>query len=264
MLRERRREPWRGISATSPHHESNYQGDYELSSALEPSQVWLVIVRAFLAQDLQIFGTALYGDTIRFECDLGGTWRLVLSDATSPGNLLCFRCPGSIRTEKKFLVPHFDSGEDFCGHQCGHSAGVGEVLARGNLYHMVADKTLGPVASPPNHSYRFFLLWTFVLLARPQDIFTPLQGMRPALVMTLLATGIMVFGGRSKEIWAALSTREAKRYLFFYLIMILGIPFAYHRKTAFEGVFETYFVNMIFFIVFVAQVTSTRISRTAR
>ena len=121
---------------------------------------------------------------------------------------------------------------------------------------MVTDKTIGPVATLPTMPYRLFLLCSFVLLARPQDILTFLQPLRPALVLTVLAMGAVVFGARRQELSAALSTSEAKRYLLFYLIMILGVPFAYHKRVAFESVFESYVVNVLFFVLLVSQVTS--------
>ncbi len=105
-------------------------------------------------------------------------------------------------------------------------------------------------------SFKLFLLCSFVLLARPQDLFAFLQPMRPALVVTLLAIGALLFSGRLKEISAALSTPEAKRYLLFYLIMIVGIPFAYHRRLAFEGVFLGYSINVLFFLLVVSHVDS--------
>ena len=105
-------------------------------------------------------------------------------------------------------------------------------------------------------SFRLFLVCSFFLLGRPQDILPFLQPLRPALVLTALAMGALVFGGRRQELSAALSTSESKRYLLFYLIMIVGIPFAYHRRIAFESVFEGYVVNMLFFVLLVSQVTS--------
>ena len=105
-------------------------------------------------------------------------------------------------------------------------------------------------------TFKLFLLCSFVLLGRPQDILPFLQPLRPALVLTALATGALVFGGRRQELATALSTTESKHYLLFYLIMIVGIPFAYHRRVAFEGVFEGYLINMLFFFLLVSQVTS--------
>jgi O-antigen ligase len=105
-------------------------------------------------------------------------------------------------------------------------------------------------------SFGLFLLCSFVLLGRPQDILPFLQPFRPALVLTVLAVGAVVFGPRRQEISAALATPEAKRYLLFCLIMIVGIPFAYHRRIAFESVFLGYVVNVLFFVLLVSQVTS--------
>ena len=104
--------------------------------------------------------------------------------------------------------------------------------------------------------FKLFLLCSFVLLARPQDLLTFLQPMRPALVLTVLAMAALVFGGHRRELAAALSTAEAKRYLLFFALMILGVPFAYHRGLAFEGVLLHYAVNVFFFVLVVSQVTS--------
>jgi O-antigen ligase len=104
--------------------------------------------------------------------------------------------------------------------------------------------------------FKLFLLCSFVLLARPQDLLTFLQPVRPALVLTLLAMAALVFGSHRRELAAALSTAEAKRYLLFFALMILGVPFAYHRRMAFEGVLLHYTVNMFFFALVVSQVTS--------
>ncbi len=112
-------------------------------------------------------------------------------------------------------------------------------------------------------SFRLFLVCSFFLLGRPQDILTFLQPARPTLVLTILAMGAMVFGGHRKELSAALSMPESKRYLLFYLIMIVGIPFASHRGLAFQGVFVTYIVNVLFFVLLVSQVTSLQVSGSA-
>ena len=104
--------------------------------------------------------------------------------------------------------------------------------------------------------FKLFLLCSFVLLARPQDALPFLQPLRPALVVTALALAALIFGGRKQDLSGALSTAESKRYLLFYFIMVLGIPFAYHRGLAFEGVIQRYVVNMVFFVLLVSQVTS--------
>jgi putative inorganic carbon (HCO3(-)) transporter len=104
--------------------------------------------------------------------------------------------------------------------------------------------------------FRLFLLCAFVLLARPQDLLTFLQPMRPALVVTALALAAFVFGGRLKELVISLSMPESKRYLLFFAIMILGVPFANHQGQAFWGVFSGYSVNVLFFLLLTSQVNS--------
>lgn len=104
--------------------------------------------------------------------------------------------------------------------------------------------------------FKIFLVCSFILLGRPQDILPFLQPLRPALVFTGLAMAALIFGGRQQELSAALSTPESKRYLLFYLIMIVGIPFASHKGLAFTSVFQMYLVNVVFFILLVAQVNS--------
>jgi len=121
---------------------------------------------------------------------------------------------------------------------------------------VVTDKTVVPIAGPPAMSFRLFLLCSFVLLGRPQDILPFLQPLRPALVLTVLAMVAVVVGARRHEFSDALSTSESKRYLLFFFIMIVGIPFAYHRRIAFEGVLEGYIVNILFFVLVVFHITS--------
>ena len=107
-------------------------------------------------------------------------------------------------------------------------------------------------------SFRIFLLCSFVLLGRPQDFLQFLQPLRPALVLTILALAATLLASRREEISAAFSTTESKRYWLFYLIMIIGIPFAYHRRVAFEAVLLEYISNMLFFVLLVSQVTSLK------
>jgi O-antigen ligase len=106
--------------------------------------------------------------------------------------------------------------------------------------------------------FKLFLLCSFVMLGRPQDFFTFLQPFRPALILTVLAVAVTVLGSRKQEISAALSSLESKRYWLFYAVMIVGIPFAYHRRVAFQAVFELYAANMLFFLLLVCHVTSLK------
>ena len=105
-------------------------------------------------------------------------------------------------------------------------------------------------------SFKLFLVCSFVLLARPQDIWTFLQPLRPALVFSALALVAMVFGGHRKALSGALSMPESKRYLVLAAIMVVGVPFSYNRGAAFHGAFAYLTVNMLFFVLLVSQVTS--------
>lgn len=111
-------------------------------------------------------------------------------------------------------------------------------------------------------TFRLFLLCSFVLLARPQDVLTFLQPMRPALLFTLLAMAALVLGRQRRELAAVLSMPEWKRYLFFFAVMVVGIPFAYHRRVAFEGVLLGYTANLVFFVLLVSQLTSLQRLKT--
>lgn len=106
-------------------------------------------------------------------------------------------------------------------------------------------------------AFRLFLLFAFVLLGRPQDLLPALQPLRPALALAGLTLAALVFSSERKNISAALATPEAKRYFLFVLIMIIGIPFAVHRRIAFEGiVFGGFILNVVFFFLLISLVTS--------
>jgi len=107
-------------------------------------------------------------------------------------------------------------------------------------------------------SFRLFLICSLVLLGRPQDVLTFLQAVRPALIFSILAMAALAFGERRPQLSAALSMPESKRYLFFYLIMIVGVPFAVHKGLAFGGVFQAYLTNVFFFILLVSHIDSVQ------
>src|ERR687887_1394801 len=120
---------------------------------------------------------------------------------------------------------------------------------------MVTDQAVGSLRRE-TVVFRLFLVCSFVLLARPQDVLTFLQPFRLALVSTVIALLAFVFGNQRKNLAAALSTPGSRSYLLFFLVMIVGIPFAYHRRFAFEGVLLLYSANVIFFVLLVSLVTS--------
>ncbi len=96
-------------------------------------------------------------------------------------------------------------------------------------------------------SFFIFRLLTFVLLGRPQDFFAILAPLRMALVLTLVMLAMTFLGNKKKTSGGIFNFSISKKYSFFYLTMILGIPFAYYRRGAFDYVFLIYLSNMLFF-----------------
>ena len=102
-----------------------------------------------------------------------------------------------------------------------------------------------------------FMVWMFVLLARPQDVFVSLESFHPSLTIALICL-LMIVATTSAQQWKSIwQHSETKTYLLFYVVMILGIPFAYHRRVAFEYIFFLDLMNLLFFIAFVLMMTST-------
>ena len=102
-------------------------------------------------------------------------------------------------------------------------------------------------------SENIFLVWTFVLIGRPQDYFRFLEPLRLVLVLTVLSVLAILMSGRM-NIGHLFSRRESRLYMVFFLIMIIGIPFAYHRRMAFEFVFKSFFPNCIFYYCFLHHI----------
>jgi putative inorganic carbon (hco3(-)) transporter len=110
--------------------------------------------------------------------------------------------------------------------------------------------------------FKIFLLWSFFLLGRPQDLLTFLVPFRPALVLTVLTTFALLFSNQGRKLTNILSMPETKIYLLYFFIMIIGIPFAYHRRVAFESIFLGYLSNILFFLAFVTLVDSLKKLKT--
>ena len=111
-------------------------------------------------------------------------------------------------------------------------------------------------------TFNIFLLWSFVLLGRPQDLILAMQPLRPALVLTVLSVGSSYFGTKRRQFASVFQMPETRKYILFFIIMILGIPLAVHRRMAFNYVFLTYFVNILFFLIFIVEVDSIKKLKT--
>ena len=111
-------------------------------------------------------------------------------------------------------------------------------------------------------TFNIFLLWSFVLLGRPQDLILAMQPLRPALILTVLSVGSSYFGMKRRQLSAVFQIPETRKYILFFIIMILGIPLAVHRRMAFNYIFLTYFVNILFFLIFIVEVDSIKKLKT--
>ena len=107
-------------------------------------------------------------------------------------------------------------------------------------------------------AFKIFTLWTFILIGRPQDFFPILIPLRLALVFTIITLVATFIGSKRLSFEELLKSGESKKYVLFYLIMIIGIPFAYHRREAFNYVFLLYLSNILFFYIFLIQVDSLK------
>jgi len=94
-----------------------------------------------------------------------------------------------------------------------------------------------------------FYLWTFVLIARPQDFIDTLRHIRPALSIGI-AVLILFSIHHSQYRSNVFSNRQCRLYQCLLMTMIISIPFACYRRGAFEFFFTKYILTAIFFFLF--------------
>jgi len=100
-----------------------------------------------------------------------------------------------------------------------------------------------------------FPIWTFVLIGRPQDYFRFLTPYRLALVVTIIILFlIVILGGISVK--KILVGKETKLYAVFFMLLFLGIPFAYDREIAFNNVAVLFMGNLIYYLIFIQYIDS--------
>jgi len=111
-------------------------------------------------------------------------------------------------------------------------------------------------------SFKLFSLWAFVLIGRPQDLYLFLQPFRPAVLLGAATLFFVFLKTNMNQLSSMFSIKEAKKYMYFYFVMIAGIPFAYHRKVAFDFIFLIYLMNILFFLIFLLEVNSIKRLKT--
>ncbi len=106
-------------------------------------------------------------------------------------------------------------------------------------------------------SFICFLIWTFVIVARPQDYLTFLMPLRPVLLICILTIALMFFE-RAGLPQGMFRLPEVRLALAFYLIMLVGIPFAFHRGVAFKFLTTVMPATLAYFLVSIIQLRSMR------
>ena len=109
----------------------------------------------------------------------------------------------------------------------------------------------------PGASFFLFLVWTFIIVARPQDYMSFLVPARPVLVMTIL-TLLAMFFDKTVSFRSLFGARELKLVLAFYLVMIASIPFAVNRGVAFRFAFIAMPSVLLYFSAAIIQVNSLK------
>ena len=118
-------------------------------------------------------------------------------------------------------------------------------------------KSLQPVASSERFGPTFwvFCVYTFILIARPQDYVPFLAPLRLALVFTIL-TCLVTFVGRRVQEGNLFRSNVTWLYLLLFVVMCAGIPFSVYRRGSFNFVLMTYVANIAFYLMFLAHVDS--------
>jgi O-antigen ligase len=110
--------------------------------------------------------------------------------------------------------------------------------------------------------FTLFCFWTFVLLCRPQDIFTFLAPIRPALVLGLFTFILFVLTKPGSAHHTLFKNKQVKLYIALICVMLLSIPFAIYRRAAFESIFLGYINVILFFFIFFIVVNTIKKLKT--
>jgi hypothetical protein len=106
-------------------------------------------------------------------------------------------------------------------------------------------------------SFICFLIWTFIVVARPMDYISFLMPLRPVLAISIITLLIMFFE-RPEHSRPIFQSTEAKLIFLLYFVMLAGVPFAVHRGAAFHFVAIIMPSVIIYFIVSLKQLNSPR------
>lgn len=122
-----------------------------------------------------------------------------------------------------------------------------------NQYH---NKQVQDTA--PGFLFACFCVWAFILICRPQDIFTSLGAVRPALILGLILSLAFILRNPGPASPRYFSNSQVKLYAALVCMMIISVPFAYYRRGAFMELFTKDISAILFFFIFIKIVDSTK------
>ncbi|HSL21155.1 MAG TPA: O-antigen ligase family protein [Vicinamibacterales bacterium] len=106
----------------------------------------------------------------------------------------------------------------------------------------------------PRAVFLGFCVYTFVLIARPQDYLPALVPYRLVLTSTVLMVALTSFWRGSGP--PLMRDAQTRLYLVLFGVMCAGIPFSIYRRISFENVIAEYVVNVLYYLLFVIHVNT--------
>jgi O-antigen ligase len=102
--------------------------------------------------------------------------------------------------------------------------------------------------------YPLFCAWTYVLICRPQDIFTFLNPLRPALIIFVILCIYCITNNTFGNLNSSFKEIQVKQYFALFLVMVNSIFFSYYRYASFNYVFIFYSQVVFYFFLFITIV----------
>ncbi len=93
----------------------------------------------------------------------------------------------------------------------------------------------------------FFLMWTYIGIGRPQDIFFFLRPLRLAIVSIILTAAASLAAASALKKNSVLNCRESKIFIAFVAWAIITIAFGHNRRMGYEYFVNYYIVNVVYF-----------------
>jgi len=104
-----------------------------------------------------------------------------------------------------------------------------------------------------NHLFLVFIIWSFILLCRPQDYIIFLEYLRPNLSLGLVTMLLYLLTANSLPKISA--NTQIKLYKYFFIIMIASVPFSYYRSASLMDLIS--YISIVMFVFLFYQLSDT-------